>query len=90
MVGEILDEPLVEVDEPNRGLDLFLVPWYGPFHYTGNLGLGPSPPGLPTQSPNICHNYHFPPQICYFYYPHCIFLLQTPFNTHPRLKVLPV
>ena len=37
IVGEVLDEPLVEVDKPNKVLDLFLVPWYGPFHYTGNL-----------------------------------------------------
>ena len=37
MVGELLDEPPVEVDKPNEGLDLFLVPQYRPFHYTGNL-----------------------------------------------------
>ena len=28
---------MVEVDKPNKGLDLFLVPWYGPFCYARNL-----------------------------------------------------
>ena len=37
MVGEVFDEPLVKVDEPNKGLNLFLVLWYWSFCYTRNL-----------------------------------------------------
>ena len=37
MVGEVLDEPLVEVDKSDKGLDLFLVPRYGPLCHTGDL-----------------------------------------------------
>ena len=37
MVGEVFDEPLVKVDEPNKGLNMLLVPWCWPFCYTRNL-----------------------------------------------------
>ena len=37
MVGEVFDEPSVKVDKPNKGLNLFLVPWYGPFCHARNL-----------------------------------------------------
>ena len=37
VVGEIFDEPSVEVNEPNKRLDLFLVLKYGPFCYARNL-----------------------------------------------------
>ena len=36
-MGEVFDEPSVKVDEPNKGLNLFLVLWYWPFCYTRNL-----------------------------------------------------
>ena len=37
MVGEILDEMPVEVGEPQKGLDLFLVLRYWPIHYTSHI-----------------------------------------------------
>lgn len=37
MVGEVLNEPAVEVGELEKGLDFFLISWSWPFHNSCNL-----------------------------------------------------
>ena len=66
MVGEVFDEPPVEISETEEGLHFSFIGQFRPVchsrlgHGTGNPGVSPGlPVPLPQQNPYPCYGYGF-------------------------------